>query len=282
MSILTLADLEQLEQSISAILTLLPAELRQNNNLDVDGKAIKQDNKKVRFVKDCDNVKPSPSTPSLPSNNNNNTHQSKEELRAKFQAKLLQVQRKPSEKKKPKNEPKKKQTKKQSSNKPSKVEPVIKPNHRVENMDPSEAKANEEPTSLILSQLKTEKTNHTKLGTKKKTADPKQLLQMAQKSKDKLRDKRSKSDDPQQFDSQVSLRSALKKARGDKLHDDTKLLKEAVKKREQRKKKSAKEWGKRLKQAEKVRVEKQKKRTDNIAARQAKRLKKKHGKRVHK
>ena len=60
---------------------------------------------------------------------------------------------------------------------------------------------------------------------------------------------------------------ALEKAGGVKQKDDPSLLKKAMKRKERQKKKSAKEWKARLSTVAKAQLDKQKTRTENLAAR---------------
>ncbi|KAI9145085.1 surfeit locus protein 6-domain-containing protein [Paraphysoderma sedebokerense] len=59
-------------------------------------------------------------------------------------------------------------------------------------------------------------------------------------------------------------RSALQKAQGEKVRDDTKMLKKALKRQEKKKEKSSKQWQNRKEETAKSIEERQKKRTENI------------------
>ena len=89
-----------------------------------------------------------------------------------------------------------------------------------------------------------------------------------------MEEKMAKSDNPEIIEQEAAMRTALLKARGEKILDDTKLLQRTVKNRDRSKKKSAKEWAKRLRQVERSKAEKQKKRAENIASRKSKKTKK--------
>ncbi|KAI4196336.1 MAG: hypothetical protein LQ346_003244 [Caloplaca aetnensis] len=77
--------------------------------------------------------------------------------------------------------------------------------------------------------------------------------------------------------------NARKRAHGERIRDDTSLLKKTLKRKEKQKKKSEKEWGERLEGVRKAGEVKQKKRDDNLAKRREEKGKKgkkgpKHGK----
>lgn len=68
--------------------------------------------------------------------------------------------------------------------------------------------------------------------------------------------------------------NARKRAHGERIRDDTSLLKKTLKRKEKQKKKSEKEWGERLEGVRKVGEVKQKRREDNLAKRREEKGKK--------
>lgn len=68
--------------------------------------------------------------------------------------------------------------------------------------------------------------------------------------------------------------SALLSARGEKVKDDPALLKKTIARREREKKKSTKAWDERIANVEKGKVERQRKREDNLAKRREEKGKK--------
>ena len=61
--------------------------------------------------------------------------------------------------------------------------------------------------------------------------------------------------------------NAKRRAHGERVRDDTSLLKKALKKQQGQKKKSEKEWNERTEGVQKAQYQKQKKRTENLAKR---------------
>ncbi|GLT99283.1 hypothetical protein SLE2022_167280 [Rubroshorea leprosula] len=60
-------------------------------------------------------------------------------------------------------------------------------------------------------------------------------------------------------------RAAMNRAQGTKVHDDPKLLKQSIKKEKKRQQKNVEKWKERVETTEKLKAEKQQKRSDNIA-----------------
>ncbi|XP_066332197.1 ribosomal RNA-processing protein 14-C-like [Miscanthus floridulus] len=85
---------------------------------------------------------------------------------------------------------------------------------------------------------------------KKKALEQAKQLQEAKKDPEKA--------------SKIAWDTARRRAAGEKVHDDPKLIKESLKKEEKRQQKHAAQWKERQKTVDKQRKEKQKKRTENI------------------
>mmetsp|Transcript_26276 Transcript_26276/g.102714 ORF Transcript_26276/g.102714 Transcript_26276/m.102714 type:complete len:198 (+) Transcript_26276:561-1154(+) len=73
----------------------------------------------------------------------------------------------------------------------------------------------------------------------------------------------------QQGDKSFEMEKMIKRAQGEKVLDDTKLLKKSLKSMEQKKLRSKKKWDQRIKQQKKNTADAQKKRQANIDARKA-------------
>ncbi|EES07193.1 surfeit locus protein 6 homolog [Sorghum bicolor] len=85
---------------------------------------------------------------------------------------------------------------------------------------------------------------------KKKALEQAKRLQEAKKDPEKA--------------SKIAWDTARRRAAGEKVHDDPKLIKESLKKEEKRQQKHAAQWKERQKTVDKQKKEKQKKRTENI------------------
>ncbi|QDS78050.1 hypothetical protein FKW77_003273 [Venturia effusa] len=102
-------------------------------------------------------------------------------------------------------------------------------------------------------------------GKKKANSDPKAALQAAEKKQARLKSlDENKRADIEQKDLWLN---AKKKVHGEKVRDDTSLLKKTLKRKEQEKAKSAKEWNERKEGISKSQEMKQKKREANLQAR---------------
>ncbi|TLD35303.1 SURF6-domain-containing protein [Venturia nashicola] len=102
-------------------------------------------------------------------------------------------------------------------------------------------------------------------GKKKANSDPKAALQAAEKKQARLNSfDENKRADIEQKDLWLN---AKKKVHGEKVRDDTSLLKKTLKRKEQEKAKSAKEWNERKEGISKSQEMKQKKRETNLQAR---------------
>ncbi|KAK7614526.1 surfeit locus protein 6-domain-containing protein [Phyllosticta paracitricarpa] len=100
---------------------------------------------------------------------------------------------------------------------------------------------------------------------KKGRMDPKTALIHAQKKKERLasmdEEKRKEIEEKERW------LSAKKKVHGEKVRDDTNLLKKTLKRKDKQKKKSEKEWNERTEGVEKAKQARQKKREDNLQKR---------------
>ena len=114
---------------------------------------------------------------------------------------------------------------------------------------------------------------------KKKSLNTEKLLKKAEKSMEKI-EKLEKEDSAkaQQLKESMAWDKAIKKAEGEKLKDDPKLLKKTLKSREKRKTQSKKKWEDRVKTVENQKQEKQTKRKENIKERRQDKINKKIGK----
>lgn len=102
-------------------------------------------------------------------------------------------------------------------------------------------------------------------GKKKGTSDPKAALQAAEKKQARLNSfDENKRADIEQKDLWLN---AKKKVHGEKVRDDTSLLKKTLKRKEKAKSKSEKEWNERIEGISKSQEMKQKKREGNLAKR---------------
>ncbi|XP_018320128.2 surfeit locus protein 6 homolog, partial [Agrilus planipennis] len=96
--------------------------------------------------------------------------------------------------------------------------------------------------------------------------DPKMILKKLETQKEKIKELEEKGEVEKAIitKQKEAWKSALAKAEGKKVKDDPLLLKKTVKKQEQIKRKSAKQWEQRKEKLEKVKEERQKKRQENI------------------
>ncbi len=263
---------------VSSFLNLLPQDIR--NNKDTSGKTEMYAPKRVKFapLKTTEKVdkiaEDAEIIQSVQVAAEPTITKSREEIKAIIQAKLKEMKEKRQCKlaDNPHMTKKREQTKaKQSKLSTSKVQKnqlVKKPEIQKATVPKAELKE-----SFLFGRLEREETNN-QLERKTKTRDPKQLLIKAERKKAKIVSKLNNSEDPESLKSQMDMKNAMAKARGDKLTDDTKLLVRAIKRKDKQKAKSAQEWSKRVKHVQKTKVEKQKKRTDNISKRKEQKLKK--------
>ena len=100
---------------------------------------------------------------------------------------------------------------------------------------------------------------------KKGPQDPQTALQAAEKKKSRI----AGLDDATRTDIEEKdlWLNARKRAHGERIRDDTSLLKKTLKRKEKQKKKSEKEWGERTEGVQKSQAMRQKKREDNLAKR---------------
>lgn len=100
---------------------------------------------------------------------------------------------------------------------------------------------------------------------KKGPQDPHTALQAAEKKKSRI----AGLDDATRTDIEEKdlWLNARKRAHGERIRDDTSLLKKTLKRKEKQKKKSEKEWGERIEGVQKSQAMRQKKREENLAKR---------------
>ena len=114
---------------------------------------------------------------------------------------------------------------------------------------------------------------------KKKSKDIKKLLQKAEKTQENIEKLEGEdSDKAKKLKDKIAWDKALKKAEGQKLKDDPKLLKKTLKRKEKMKSHSQKKWKDRTETVEKQKEERQKKRTQNLKQRREEKMKKSGGK----
>ncbi|KAF7997183.1 hypothetical protein HCN44_005460 [Aphidius gifuensis] len=117
------------------------------------------------------------------------------------------------------------------------------------------------------------KFDFSEIGTKKKQQkngkDPKKALEALQEKKEKIKSlvAAGETEKAQVLKEKDAWKSVLAKSSGEKVKDDTELLKKSIKREEQKKKGSAKKWENRLNATEKAIQERQQKRQDNIMKR---------------
>lgn len=111
---------------------------------------------------------------------------------------------------------------------------------------------------------------------KAKKMDQKQALEKVKAKMQKIEEaKESEPEKAAKMEEVDKWKKAFAMAEGQKVLDDPKLLKKSIKKKEKRKEKSKIQWKKRIKTIENQKIEKQKKRLDNIKARSQQKIEKK-------
>ncbi|KAJ0181081.1 hypothetical protein K1T71_003166 [Dendrolimus kikuchii] len=100
----------------------------------------------------------------------------------------------------------------------------------------------------------------------RKEKDPKKILENLKQQEEKFRHLEETEDNSKVKDMKEKLawKTLLQKAEGQKVKDDPTLLKKSIKKLEQKKKLSKKQWENRIKNVEQKKEERQKKRKENI------------------
>ncbi|XP_059047443.1 surfeit locus protein 6 homolog [Achroia grisella] len=95
--------------------------------------------------------------------------------------------------------------------------------------------------------------------------DPQKILNNLKQQEEKIRRlEETENDKAKEFKEKVAWKNVLEKADGQKVKDDPSLLKKSIKKMEQKKKLSKKQWDSRIKNVEQKKDERQKKRKENI------------------
>uniref|UniRef100_A0A2A4K2P0 Ribosomal RNA-processing protein 14/surfeit locus protein 6 C-terminal domain-containing protein n=1 Tax=Heliothis virescens TaxID=7102 RepID=A0A2A4K2P0_HELVI len=97
--------------------------------------------------------------------------------------------------------------------------------------------------------------------------DPKKILENLKQQEDRIRNLEEKEDQGKvkEIKEKIAWKNVLQKAEGQKVKDDPILLKKSIKKMDQKKKQSKKQWDTRVKNVEQKKDERQKKRAENIA-----------------
>lgn len=115
------------------------------------------------------------------------------------------------------------------------------------------------------------KFDFSEIGTKKKPPkkDAKKMLVELKQKKEKLKEleELGQKEKAEEIKEKTAWKSVLAKAGGEKVKDDPDLLKRTLKRKEQKKKQSAKKWESRLENVQKGIREKQEKRQENIMKR---------------
>lgn len=117
------------------------------------------------------------------------------------------------------------------------------------------------------------KFDFSEIGMKKKLPknknDPKKILQQLQQRKEKLKELEESGDKEtaQDMKEKEVWKSALARANGEKVKDNPELLKRTIKRKDQKKKHSAKKWKSRSDSVQKSMQEKQEKRQENLMKR---------------
>lgn len=101
----------------------------------------------------------------------------------------------------------------------------------------------------------------------KKEKDPKKILENLKQQEDKIKqlEEKEEGDRAKIIKEKIAWQNVLHKAEGQKVKDDPTLLKKSIKKMEQKKKHSKKQWEARVTNVEQKKEERQKKRKENIA-----------------
>ncbi|XP_075986759.1 uncharacterized protein LOC142983658 [Anticarsia gemmatalis] len=97
--------------------------------------------------------------------------------------------------------------------------------------------------------------------------DPKKILENLKQQEDKIKQlvEKEETGKAKIIKEKIAWKNVLQKAEGQKVKDDPTLLKKSIKKMEQKKKHSKKQWDTRVQNVEQKKEERQKKRKENIA-----------------
>ncbi|KAJ8734135.1 hypothetical protein PYW07_014686 [Mythimna separata] len=97
--------------------------------------------------------------------------------------------------------------------------------------------------------------------------DPKKILENLKQQEDRFKQLEEKEDTGKvkEIKEKIAWKNVLQKAEGQKIKDDPILLKKSIKKMDQKKKQSKKQWDTRIQNVAQKKDERQKKRTENIA-----------------
>lgn len=97
--------------------------------------------------------------------------------------------------------------------------------------------------------------------------DPKKILENLKQQEDRFKqlEEKEETGKVKEIKEKIAWKNVLQKAEGQKVKDDPILLKKSIKKMDQKKKQSKKQWDTRVQNVEQKKDERQKKRTENIA-----------------
>ena len=110
---------------------------------------------------------------------------------------------------------------------------------------------------------------------KKKKKNMYQLLEIAEKKKEKINQMKSEDiSKAKQIEKEISWDNALKKSEGLKIKDDPKLLKKSIKRKEKLKEKSRAKWAEREETVQRIKEEKQRLRKEHLKERREDKSKK--------
>ncbi|KAI4369727.1 hypothetical protein MLD38_018141 [Melastoma candidum] len=110
--------------------------------------------------------------------------------------------------------------------------------------------------------------SHVKLGNEESKRRKKKSSKLAELERARqLEEAKRDPDKGEQISKKHSWKAATDRAAGVKVHDDPRLLNKSLQKEKRRREKNAEKWKERVESTHKMKAEKQKKRTDNIAGR---------------
>ncbi|XP_026323890.1 surfeit locus protein 6 homolog isoform X3 [Hyposmocoma kahamanoa] len=119
---------------------------------------------------------------------------------------------------------------------------------------------------LVFSKFDFSNIGHKEKMHQKAEKDPKKILENLKQQEQKFKElEETQYDKVKEMKEKIAWKNVLLKAEGEKIKDDPILLKKSIKKLEQKKKDSKKQWDNRIKNVEEKKDARQKKRKENIA-----------------